>query len=325
MSTLRERFGWVLKVRFGVQLWLEEFDLKSLRGAWCELEGMGFESAWIYDHFYPMSMGTSLYIPEAWTVLPYLADATERLRLGVLVTCNSYRHPPILAKIAATVDLISGGRLEFGVGAGWHKVEYDAYGIPFPPAKVMLEQLSEAVDLIKRIWIQDKVNFKGKHYSVKDLISYPKPLQKPHPSVMIGGKGDKLLRIAAEHADNINLVNCTPEEYERRLNTFIKYCLEAGRNPDIITKSYHCSMIISDEGEVKEKVMRFRHESCIPEIRGKSLNDLLKIMIVGTPQECIDKIQDYVDRGMNYLIPHFPYPDNLKPQKIFMREIAPSF
>ncbi|MBS7625791.1 LLM class flavin-dependent oxidoreductase [Candidatus Bathyarchaeota archaeon] len=314
-----------MKVRFGVQLWLEEFDLKGLREAWCELERMGFDSAWIYDHFYPMSKDTSLYIPEAWTVLPYLADATDRLRLGVLVTCNSYRPPPILAKIAATVDVISGGRLEFGIGAGWHKIEYDAYGIPFPTARVRLEQLSEAVDLIKKIWIQDKVSFKGKYYSVRDLVSYPKPLQKPYPPMMIGGKSNKLLRIAAEHADNINLVNCTPEEYESRLNTFAKYCSEAGRDYGSITKSYHCNVIIGDKDEIKEKVMRFRYESCIPEIQSKSLDDLFKIMIVGTPQECINKIQDYVSRGMNYFIPHFPYPEDLKPQKAFMKEIVPSF
>ncbi|MGQ9543396.1 MAG: TIGR03560 family F420-dependent LLM class oxidoreductase [Candidatus Bathyarchaeia archaeon] len=314
-----------MKVKFGVQLWLEEFTLEGLREAWCKIEDMGFDSAWIYDHFYPMSRDTSFHMPEAWTTLPYLAGATEHLRLGVLVTCNSYRFPSILAKIAATVDVISGGRLEFGIGAGWYKEEYDAYGIPFPPARVRLEQLAEAVELMKRIWTMETVDFKGKHYAVKSLASYPKPLQKPHPPIMIGGKGNKLLRIAAQHADDVNLVNCTPEEYELRLNIFRKYCIEAGRNPDDIVKSYHCNMIIGERNEVKMKVKRFREESCIPDIQNKSLDDLLKIMIVGTPQECVDKIQKYVDKGMNYLIPHFPYPENLEPQRIFMEEVAPTF
>jgi alkanesulfonate monooxygenase SsuD/methylene tetrahydromethanopterin reductase-like flavin-dependent oxidoreductase (luciferase family) len=137
---------------------------------------MGFESAWIYDHFYPMSKATSYNMLEAWTLLPFLAVATEKIRLGVLVTCNSYRHPSILAKIVSSVDIISNGRLDFGIGAGWFEEEYDAYG-----------------------------------------ISFPKPVQKPHPPIMIGGKGDNLLKIATQHADNVNLVNCTPEEYGKNL------------------------------------------------------------------------------------------------------------
>ncbi|MEM2876431.1 MAG: LLM class flavin-dependent oxidoreductase, partial [Candidatus Bathyarchaeia archaeon] len=140
-------------VKFGVQLCQDEFDFDGLRRAWREVEKLGLDSAWLYDHFYPFSM-TSRCVLEAWTLLPALAAETERLRLGVLVTCNSYRNPAVLAKMAATVDIISGGRLEFGIGAGWHKQEYEAYGIPFPDAKTRIEQLDEAVELIKRVWTQ---------------------------------------------------------------------------------------------------------------------------------------------------------------------------
>jgi len=130
-----------MRIKFGVQFWQEEFDILHLKNAVKEIEDMGFESAWIYDHFYPMSKATSYNMLEAWTLLPFLAAATEKIRLGVLVTCNSYRHPSILAKIASTVDIISKGRLEFGIGAGWFEEEYDAYGIPFPNANIRLDQM----------------------------------------------------------------------------------------------------------------------------------------------------------------------------------------
>lgn len=122
-----------ITIKFGVQFWQEKFDLKRITNAFRKAEDMGFESVWIYDHFYPLSKMTSNYLFEAWALLPYLTTVTTTCRLGVLVTCNSYRHPSVLAKIAASVDVISGGRLEFGIGAGWFKEEYNAYGIPFLP------------------------------------------------------------------------------------------------------------------------------------------------------------------------------------------------
>ena len=218
-------------VKFGVQLWQEEFDFDGLKKAWREVEEMGYDSAWIYDHFYPMSQETSKYILEAWTIMASLATETNRLRLGVLVTCNSYRFPSVLAKIAATVDVISKGRLEFGIGAGWHREEYDAYGIPFPDAKIRIEQLAEALELIKRIWTQERASFQGRYYTITDLFSYPKPLQKPHPPIWIGGKGDKLLRVVvAQYADYANFAACSVEEFRQRLNVLRRRCMELGRD-----------------------------------------------------------------------------------------------
>lgn len=159
------------RVRFGVQLWLEEYGYSGLKKVWRRIEELGFDSAWLYDHFYPMSNETSWSILEPWTILPILAEETSTLRLGILVTCNSYRHPPILAKIAATVDTVSNGRLEFAIGAGWFKREYDAYGIPFPNARTRIEQLDEAVEIIKKLWTEEKVSFEGKYYKVRDLVS----------------------------------------------------------------------------------------------------------------------------------------------------------
>jgi len=312
-------------VKFGVQLWQEEFDFDGLKRAWREVEDMGYDSAWIYDHFYPMSHKTSNHIFEAWTLLPALAAETNSLRLGVLVTCNSYRFPSVLAKIAATVDEISGGRLEFGIGAGWHKEEYDAYGISFPDAKVRIEQLAETVELIKQIWIQEKANFVGKYYTVRDLISYPKPLQKPHPPIWIGGKGNKLLRTVAQHADRANFGNCSVEDFRQRLSILKRYCSKTGRNFETIEKTWHGFIIIAEKEEAKRKALEFKEDSAITRIREMDSKDFLNIIIADTPEKCVEKLQRYADLGVTYFIPHFPFAQDLKSLRVFMDKVVPAF
>jgi F420-dependent oxidoreductase-like protein len=314
-----------MRIKFGVQFWQEEFDILHLKNAVKEVEDMGFESAWIYDHFYPMSEATSYNMLEAWTLLPFLAAATEKIRLGVLVTCNSYRHPSILAKIASTVDIISKGRLEFGIGAGWFEEEYDAYGISFPNAKIRLDQMDEAIVLIKKIWMDEKINFRGKYYIANDLISFPKPVQKPHPPIMIGGKGDILLKIAAQHADNVNLVNCTPEEYRKKLEVLKNYCETNGRDYNSIIKSWHGQIIFAEKEKARKMILKFKENSRITSVREISLEELMNRMIVGTPEECVDRIQTYNNFGAEYIIPHFPFSDELESEQIFIDEISSCF
>lgn len=312
------------QIRFGAQLWLEEYGYSELKSVWRRIEELGFDSAWLYDHFYPMSNETSWSILEPWTVLPLLAEETSTLRLGILVTCNSYHHPPILAKIAATADIVSNGRLEFAIGAGWFKREYDAYGIPFPDARTRIEQLDEAVEIIKRIWMEEKVSFEGKHYRVRDLISYPKPIQKPHPPIWIGGSGSLLLKVTAKHADYSNFVSCTPEEYGKKLEILRKRCGEVGRDFDEIVKTWHGFMfIVKDEEELRRKAQRFKEESNIDFLKEMSLNHFLETTISGTPEQCIEKMRKLVDMGVTYFIPYFPYSRDLESQETFMEEIAP--
>ena len=314
-----------MAIKFGVQLWTEEFDLEGYRKAWCEIEDMGFYSAFNFDHFYPMSNVTSRYMLEAWTLLPYLATNTKKLRLGILVACNSYRYPSVLAKIASTVDVLSGGRLEFGIGAGWYQIEYDAYGIPFPPAKVRIEQMDEATEIIKRIWSQEKASFKGNYYVIQDLVSYPKPIQKPYPPIMMGGRGNMALRIAAKHADIASILNCSPEEYSERIDVLKRHCSKIGRNFENIEKSWHGHVIIGDKNEAKRQALRFKEGSAIKSVQDLSEEDFLARAIMGTPEECIDKIQKYVDAGATYFTCHFPFPEDLKPLRTFMEKVAPAF
>lgn len=312
-------------IKFGVQFWQEEFYFDGLKRAWHEVEDIGYDSAWIYDHFHPMSYKTSKDIFEAWALLSSLATETNHLRFGVLVTCNSYRFPSVLAKIAAIIDVISGGRLEFGIGAGWNKEEYDAYGIPFPDAKIRIEQLYEAIVLIKRIWTQEKSNFKGKYYTAKCLVSYPKPLQKPHPPIWIGGKGDNLLRIVAQHANYINLAHCSVKEYFQRLEILKKHCQKFGRNFEDIKKTWHGIIIIAEKEEARRKALKFKESTAISRIQKMSLEDFQKIIIAGTPEQCVEKIQRYVDLGVTYFIPYFPFARNLENHRIFIEDIASEF
>ena len=312
-------------VEFGVQLWQEEFDYSGLKRAWREIEDMGYDSVWIYDHFYPVSCTTSRYILEAWTLLPSLALETNGIKFGVLVTCNSYRFPSLLAKIAATVDVISGGRLQFGIGVGWYKEEYDSYGIPFPDAKTRIEQLAEAMELMKIVWTQEKANFQGKYYTVRDLVSFPKPLQKPHPPIWIGGKGEKLLKVVAQHANYVNFPQCSVEDLLQRLEVLKRHCANVGRNFEAVGKTWYGMVIIADKEEAKRKALLWQENDANAEVRKMSFSDFKNNNIVGTPQQCVEKIQRYVDLGMTYFIPHFPFAEDLKAIRIFMDEVVPAF
>lgn len=312
-------------VRFGVQLWQEEFDYEGLKNAWREVENMGYDSAWIYDHFYPMAKNTSRYIFEAWTLLPLLAAETEKLRLGVLVSCNSYRYPSVLAKIAATVDVISNGRLEFGIGAGWHKGEHDAYGIDFPSAKTRVKRLSEAIELIKRIWTEEKASFEGKYYKARNLISYPKPLQKPYPPVWIGGKSNRLLEVAAQHADYANLAQCSVEQFRERLEALRRKCVAVGRDFSSIEKTWHGIIIVAEEREAKRRALQYLQNTEVGALKNLTPEDFLERIIAGTPEQCVDKIEQFVDLGATYFIPHFPFVKELDALRVFIEEIASSF
>ena len=167
-----------------------------------EVERMGFYSAFLYDHFHTYPTATTDSCFECYTGLAAIAMRTSKLRLGQLVTCTSYRNPALLAKMAAMLDVISKGRLEFGIGAGWYENEYTAYGYRFESPPVRIRQLREAVHIIKKMWTEEKATFHGKYFSVDAAINNPKPIQKPHPPIMIGGVGEKLmLKTVARLAD----------------------------------------------------------------------------------------------------------------------------
>lgn len=199
-----------------------------------------FESGWTFDHFYPIAGPSSGPCLEGWTTLTALAQATTRLRLGTLVTGVHYRHPAVLANMAAALDIISDGRLELGIGAGWNEEESDAYGIELGTVKERVNRFEEATQVLIGLLSQPTTTFDGKFYQLDDARNEPKGPQRPHPPICMGGSGEKrMLRITARYADHWNFVQGTAEEFARKRDVLRAHCADVGRDPAEITLSAH--------------------------------------------------------------------------------------
>jgi F420-dependent oxidoreductase-like protein len=224
-------------IRFGIQTPQQHIGWTELLTLWQEIDDLGYDSAWAFDHFLPIFSDPTGPCLEGWTALAALATATRRVCLGLMVTGNTYRHPAVLAKMATTVDIISGGRLIFGLGAGWFELEHHAYGIPFHTTGSRLSRLDESLEVIKRLWTQDRANFSGKIFKLDNASFNPKPLQKPHPPILVGATGENVaLRIVARHAQMWNCFG-TPEAFRSKIARLEEHCQRIGRDPATIEKS----------------------------------------------------------------------------------------
>jgi F420-dependent oxidoreductase-like protein len=224
-------------IRFGIQTPQQHAAWAELLALWQEIDNLGYDTAWCFDHFLPIFSDPTGPCLEGWTALAALAMATRHVRLGLMVTGNTYRHPAVLAKMASTVDIISGGRLIFGLGAGWFELEHREYGIPFHSIGVRLGRLDETLQIIKLLWTQERANFNGKHFNLKNASFNPKPLQKPHPPILIGASGENVaLRIVARHAQMWNSFG-TPEVLRSKIALLEEHCQRIGRDAATIEKS----------------------------------------------------------------------------------------
>ena len=224
-------------IRFGIQTPQQHARWEDLLALWQDIDDLGYDSAWVFDHFLPIFSDPTGPCLEAWSALAALAMATRRVRLGVMVTGNTYRHPAVLAKMAATVDIISGGRLIFGLGAGWFELEHRQYGIQFHTTAGRLRRLDECLESIKLLWTQERANFNGKHFTLNDASFNPKPLQKPHPVILIGASGENIaLRIVAKHAQMWNSFG-SPEVFRSKIRRLEEHCRHIGRDPATVEKS----------------------------------------------------------------------------------------
>jgi F420-dependent oxidoreductase-like protein len=224
-------------IRFGIQTPQQHAQWSELLSLWREIDDLGYDTAWVFDHFLPIFSDPTGPCLEGWTSLAAFAMATRRVRLGVMVTGNTYRHPAVLAKMATTIDIVSGGRLIFGVGAGWFELEHQEYGIPFHTVGGRLSRLDESLQVIKRLWTEDGANFSGKHWKLDNASFNPKPLQKPHPPILIGATGENVaLRIVAQHAQLWNSFG-TPEVFRTKITRLEEHCGRIGRDPATIEKS----------------------------------------------------------------------------------------
>jgi F420-dependent oxidoreductase-like protein len=199
-----------------------------------------FESGWTFDHFYPIFSDSTGECMEGWITMTALAQATTRLRMGTLVTGIHYRHPAVLANMAATLDIVSGGRLELGIGAGWNEEESGAYGIELGTPKERSDRFEEACEVIVSLLTQERTTFKGQHYELTEAMCNPKGIQRPHPPICIGGSGEKrTLRTAARFAQHWNFTGGTPAEFARKRDILHAHCADIGRDPAEITLSSH--------------------------------------------------------------------------------------
>ncbi len=215
--------------------WSELLDM------WLEAERIpDYDGGFLFDHFYPIFSDSKGPCFEGWTALSYLAGRTRRLRLGLMVSGNPYRHPALLANMAASFDVFSGGRLDLGLGAGWNEEEARAYGIPLLPWRARFDQLDEACQVLHQLLTQETTTFRGQHYQLENARCEPKPLQKPRPPLVIGGQGEKrTLRIAAKYADDWNFPGGTPEQFAHKVSVLHRHCAELGRDPSEIALSTH--------------------------------------------------------------------------------------
>jgi F420-dependent oxidoreductase-like protein len=273
-------------------------------------EATGWDGVWFADHFMPNAENTRVPQAEAWTTLTALAASVPRIRLGPLVIGNTYRHPAVLAKMAATLDHVSGGRLVLGLGAGWQENEHRQYGIPFYTVRERLQRLAEACELIKSLFERETTDFKGRHYSLEGAVLEPKPVQKPLP-LLVGGGGEKVtLRIAARFADEWNVWGDV-ETLRRKMALLDGYCAELGRPARSIQRSAVALLFLTDD---RARLERLRSQP------------LGRPVIAGNSDEVRELVRAYRDAGVDELIvPDFtlgPRAQKLATLDRFMREVA---
>jgi F420-dependent oxidoreductase-like protein len=215
----------------------QHVTIDDLRYVWRVGDEAGFDHLWDFDHFAPIVGDVTGPIYEGWMLLAAMAEDTKRVRIGCMVTGNTYRHPAVLAKMAVTVDHLSGGRLEFGIGAGWAEIEHQMLGLEFHTTGGRIRRMKEAVEVCKALWTQPKATYEGRYYQLHEAVAEPKPVQKPHPPIWIGGGGEQLtLRFVAELADAWNFTG-SPAEAKHKLEVLDRHCAEVGRDPAAIRRT----------------------------------------------------------------------------------------
>lgn len=246
-------------MRFAIKTAPQHTTYEAMLAVWQAADEIElFESAWTFDHFYPIFSDWTGPCLEGWVTTTALAQATERIRVGVLVTGNVYRHPAVLANMAASLDVISGGRLELGFGAGWNEQECEAYGIELPPLKERFDRFDEAVEVILKLLTETEANFSGHHYQLRNARCEPKPLQSPHPPLVIGGTGERrTLRTVARFADHWNLPGGGVDVFRSKRNVLARHCEEIGRKVAGITTSTHLRLDPVDPESLAQEAKAF--------------------------------------------------------------------
>ena len=291
-------------------------------------EGDAFESIWVYDHFHTVPEPTLEATHEAWSLMAAFGASTSRVRLGQMCTCMAYRNPAYLAKVAATIDVISGGRVEMGIGAGWYEHEWLAYGYGFPGAVARIGALDEGVQIMKQAWETGEATLDGKYYQVDGARVYPQPLQPGGIPFWIAGGGEKkTLRIAAQYARYTNF-DGSPEGFAHKSEVLRGHCTDLGRDFDQITRSANYNVVIGrDQAEVDERLawIEAHYAATLPERAPKVAEEFRNGPLVGTPEQIVEKLTELRGLGMTYAITYFAEAAyDRSGIELFEREVVPA-
>lgn len=273
-------------MRYGLKL-AQKAPIDEYRSVWRIADEGGFDHLWNMDHFATLGGDPTGDIFDAWALLAAMAQATTRIRIGCMVTGNTYRHPGVLAKTAVTVDHLSGGRLEFGLGAAWAENEHTMLGLEFGTVRDRLDRLEEACQIIRSLWTAPQTTFAGRHYRLDEAVAEPKPVQDPHPPIWIGGTGRKrTLRITAEHADAWNAPGGTPEELAELSAVLDEHCAAVGRDPTGIRRSVQ--MRVPEDGD--ELLSRVEGYAAV------GIDDVILILLGGSAEAAAEQAAAHLSR-----------------------------
>ncbi len=288
-------------------------------------ERLGLEGLFTSDHYLSIVQDREPGSHDAWTLLAALAARTERLRLGTMVSPVTFRMPTVLAKAAATVDHVSGGRVDLGIGAGWWEEEHRTHGFPFPPTDERFEMLEEQLEIVHGLWAEDVFSFESRHYAIEACRFLPKPVQHPHPPIIVGGKGGpRIARLVAAWADEFNRVGGTPEEVREAFERVRRAVETAGRSQDEVTTSFMTWVFVGrTEEEWRGRVEGARRMDPSAGPFDAYLDDLSRDCFVGTVDQVVDRMNEYVPAGVQrFVLNHelFDDPDHIE---LLAEEVLP--
>ena len=297
---------------------LEQYDAMTQAGK--AAEQAGYDSIWVFDHFHTVPTPEIETCFEAWTITAGLSRDTSRIRIGQMVTCNGYRNPAYLAKVASTVDILSRGRLICGLGAGWYEHEWRAYGYGYPDIPNRMAAFREAVEIVVKMWTEEKATFKGKYYSIDGAINEPKGIQKPHIPLWLGGGGEKVtLKLVAKWGNGCNVGGGKVDIVRQKLAILRQHCETVGRNYDEITRSTSMNIFLLEDGADPEKASA--------KARGATpYETFARDNFVGSAAQIREQISQLSELGINYVITSFPrVAYDHKMLQRFASEVMPTF
>jgi len=306
-------------IRFGIQTGQQNVEWSQMLDLWQKADAWGYDSLWNFDHFYPIFVDPEGPCLEGWTTLSALAQATRRARIGTLVNGNTYRNPCVTAKMAASLDHISGGRLNLGIGAGWFELEHQAFGIDFKSVRGRLDALDEACTIIRGMFTQERTSLDGRHYQVKDALGLPKPVQKPHPPILIGGTGEKvLLKLVAKHADMWN-ASASAERMKELIAIIDRHGESVGRDTGAIEKTVMMPLCYKAAPEREQMV-----QALMANLRQTTPDAVRESIMIGGKQECLDTVERFSKAGVTHFIFMLFQPVFVDEVQAFAEEVLPA-